>query len=419
MSRSFPMRVRRTGAVAPFVAVMLVVLLGMLAFSTDLGYYTVVRTEAQSAADSASMAGAAKLFDREVISTRGVIGGFPLQDSADVQAAKQEARKFAALNKVGGLPADLHDSDIDVGYLANPYDHSRFNEQGEMEQGGWPARPYNAVRVRVRRDASHGGGLATAFGRLLGPEKLDVMATATAVFEVSSTYGFELYPGSPGKSKLLPFALRLEDWNALVASTAPGPVRLPSGRTITIYDDHTANPDIDGPAGVSDSPDNVREVKLYPQNRDLTPGNFGTVDIGGHNNSSSDLRRQILEGVNAADLAILGGEFSPGPDHPVNLNGETGFSGGIDDNHRSALEAITGQGRIIPLFDQVQYPGNNAEFRIVGFAGITIVDVRFQGSLHDRHIKIQPRFVFDPSAKVRPGDSFNNVYVSRGLELAR
>ncbi len=51
-------RPARRGAVAPLLALLLIPVLGMVAFSVDLGYMIVVRTELQNAADAAAMAGA-------------------------------------------------------------------------------------------------------------------------------------------------------------------------------------------------------------------------------------------------------------------------------------------------------------------------------------------------------------------------
>ena len=51
--------------------------------------------------------------------------------------------------------------------------------------------------------------------------------------------------------------------------------------------------------------DGIREVNLYPQGTG-SPGNRGTVDIGGANNRTADIARQIVNGITAQDLADLG-----------------------------------------------------------------------------------------------------------------
>ena len=45
---------RRRGAVTPLMAIMLVVIVGLLSLSIDLGYIAVVRSQLQNAADSAA-----------------------------------------------------------------------------------------------------------------------------------------------------------------------------------------------------------------------------------------------------------------------------------------------------------------------------------------------------------------------------
>src|SRR5262245_8267163 len=58
-------RVRRA-AVAALLALMLIPILGMIAFTVDMGYVICCRTEIQNAADAAAMAGAQQLMDSSV-----------------------------------------------------------------------------------------------------------------------------------------------------------------------------------------------------------------------------------------------------------------------------------------------------------------------------------------------------------------
>src|SRR6516162_11339861 len=52
---------RRRGAVAPLCALLIVPLLGMCAYSIDVGYIIVCHTDLQNAADAAALAGAERL----------------------------------------------------------------------------------------------------------------------------------------------------------------------------------------------------------------------------------------------------------------------------------------------------------------------------------------------------------------------
>src|SRR5207249_4652232 len=61
MRHIFHNQARRRGAVVPLFALLVVPLMGMLAFSIDLGYIALVATDLQTAADSAALAGAEQM----------------------------------------------------------------------------------------------------------------------------------------------------------------------------------------------------------------------------------------------------------------------------------------------------------------------------------------------------------------------
>ena len=104
-----------------------------------------------------------------------------------------------------------------------------------------------------------------------------------------------------------------------------------------------------------------------------------------------------------------------GDDGTLLLNGDTGLSAAIKDD----LTAIIGLPRAIPLFDQVSGPGNNAMFRIVGFAGIQIVEVTLTGPMNSKRVVIQPAFVVDPTAITGPGSPAFGDFVYEPVKLVR
>jgi hypothetical protein len=157
-------------------------------------------------------------------------------------------------------------------------------------------------------------------------------------------------------------------------------------------DKYSYNPNT---GGTSSGGDGVKEVDLYPYGTSaLPPGNRGTVDLGSPNNSTSDLKRQILYGQNATDLSYFGGSVRT-DDGPIQLNGDTGISAGIKDE----LEAIKGQPRLIPLFSQVTGPGNNATYTITRFVPVRIVYVKLTGN--PKSVVVQPAPYSSPT--VIPG----------------
>ena len=136
------------------------------------------------------------------------------------------------------------------------------------------------------------GLIPAFFSRAWGNQGESLAARATSV--VSSTViGFQV-TDQTGNANLMPFAMQLSKWNAMVGGSGPDNYKLDSNGNVT--------------AGS----DGILEMNLYPLSNGTggaAPGNFGTVDIGSTNNSTADLSRQILEGISSDDLSHLGGSL--------------------------------------------------------------------------------------------------------------
>jgi hypothetical protein len=236
----------------------------------------------------------------------------------------------------------------------------------------------NAVQVRVQRTSNQNGQVPLFFARVLGYDKESLTAQATAAY-VSSFSGFRA-PSDGDTLNILPFALDQDTWNNL--NTA--------GSDNWTYNAATKT--------VSAGADGVMEVNLFPQGTGM-PGNRGTVDIGASNNSTADIARQIVYGINASDLAYLGGSIQFNSSGVLHLNGDTGISAGVKDE----LASIIGQPRMIPIFSNVVGPGNNADYTIVKFVGIRILDVKLTGSMSTKHVTIQPCHVVAKGGIYSPG----------------
>ena len=131
-------------------------------------------------------------------------------------------------------------------------------------------------------------------------------------------------------------------------------------------------------------------MNLFPQGTG-SPGNRGTVNIGASNNSTATLCRQITEGISPADLAYYpGGQLTFDASGNLYLNANPGISAGC----KSALASIIGQTRLIPIFTSVVGNGNNAEYDIVEFVGVRIMDVNLTGSMSSKHLTVQPALVY-------------------------
>lgn len=166
--------------------------------------------------------------------------------------------------------------------------------------------------------------------------------------------------------------------------------------------------------------DGICEVKMYPTHvgqaingRPHGAGNFGTVDIGNLNNSTPDLERQIRYGPSAADLQSYGGVLQLDEEtETLTLFGDTGLSAALKD----PLEDIVGLPRTIMLYDQVGDSGDNTNYRIVGFVGVTVVDINLISAA--KYVTVQPTLVTDPTA-VTGESRGQNYYVGHSVRLVR
>lgn len=387
---------KRRGAAVALTAISSTLLIGFVALTVDVGMLYNVRAELQRTADAAALAGAWELFDHAKLKGTSA----PSEMSTSIAECRTQASVTAYRNpvqKVGPL-VDLNSSnalngDIVVGYLHNPND---LTEQLSF------ANPsdFNTVQVRVRKDNVRNGPVQLWFARIFGINTTNMEATAAATFKDGVT-GFKVTEET-GNCQLLPFALQVDVWKALLAGTK------------TTGDGFSYNTTS---KTVTSGADGINELNLYPGggtgSAKLEPGNFGTVDIGPSNNSTADIARQIRYGVSAEDLAALGGQLKL-TNGSLQLNGDTGLSAGVKDD----LAAIIGQPRIIPLFSQTSGNGNNAYYTIVGFAGIRILDVKLTGSMKSKQVIIQPCVVCDSTAITEEG-SGPSYFVYQPVHLTR
>jgi Flp pilus assembly protein TadG len=347
----------RRGAITVLAAIMATVALGLVAFAVDVGYVLATKQELQRTADAAAMAACWKFAERSA------------NRAAPTDAmteARSSAAAFALNNKVSNVQpaidaniANTGSGDLVFGTITDLYDYNAvLNTTNSSE--------FNAVRMKVRRDGTLNGESPFFFARLFGQTSLGLTAEATAGF--SRRIRGVRTPSSGTNVDILPYALDWDTWDALMHGTGTDNWRWnPSTKT------------------VSSGGDGILEVNLFPQGTG-SPGNRGTVDIGGSNNSTSDIARQIVHGVSPADLAHIGGSIDLGEDGELDLNGDTGISAGVKDE----LASIIGKPRLIPIFNKVVGPGNNATYTIVHWAGIRICEVKLTGSMNQKRVIIQP-----------------------------
>ncbi len=359
---------KRLGSILVMAAGMMIMVFGFLAFTVDVGYIALTKAQLESATDAGVRAA--------VIELKQGLGNGATLTSEEVQAAaSQAAIQVAAANRAGDQQSVYADPVRDVRLGQVIYDPSTGTWQKH-----WGVSPYNMVELSLHRDqesAADGnqgletngdGPLPLFFAPVIGHD--DAKLTTKAVGALLPGNGFRVPSGGSQTADLLPFALDLQTWHALIHEGQG-------------QDNFTVNPKT---GSVTCGGDGILEVDLYPYgNQNLPPGNRGTVDLGAGNNSSSDIARQILHGMNSYDFSFFpNNEVKASFDDPLMLNGDTGISAGFKDE----LESIKGQSRAIPIFTHVSGNGNNAMYRVVKFVGIRIVEVKLTGN--PKRVMIQP-----------------------------
>lgn len=363
--RKLPYRApqNRKGSIIALSTMMLVMILAFTSFTVDFGWITLTLAQMQNASDAAAFAGASEL---------GPGTGLAPASTADeiLTASTSAARDVADANPSGDLESTYIDimQDVRLGQLQWIEGEQRWAEV-------WGAQPYTLVEVEVHRDRGTAldvngqamdGPLPLFFAPVIGHKNAGLQVSSAAA--IMPGIGFRITGNSSSHADVLPIALDVETWDALLQGNGD--------------DDFGYNAQLNK---VENSPDGILEVSLYPSgSSSLPPGNRGTVDIGSPNNSTADLKRQIRDGINADDLSWFGGELRF--DEALELNGDTGLSAGIE----SVLKEIVGEVRAIPLFSSVSGPGNNATYVIDRFVGVRIMNVRIKGNPSKRHVVVQP-----------------------------
>jgi Flp pilus assembly protein TadG len=181
------------GVTLVYVALLLVVFLGMAALAIDIGYHRVVRNQLQNASDAAALAGCNRLYDRAVVV-------FPAPPP-DWAAATAEATSAIGINTADNQV--LSDGTIATGWWnitqsppgslwPNPLTNPPPNTPPDPNYGP-------AVSVTITKSGSQNTGpIVNFFGGILGVSTTDIGATATAV---------AASPGSVRQGAVVPVAI--------------------------------------------------------------------------------------------------------------------------------------------------------------------------------------------------------------------
>ena len=295
--------------------------------------------------------------------------------------------------------------------------------------------PYNMAEVTARRIRADGTQLPLTFAAVIGHTDAEVAAKSVkAAFPAGE---FRIPPGASGGTPsggpwchLLPFTVDLPTWNTLLdayfnefalqpAAGNPylfaqaGPFTSGSQLQLSLSDPQvfalfaaigfgngngggstSMNPSFEDEYAydpvtgqVTEDQDGIPELNMYPDlNSSLPPGNRGMVDLGSPNNSTSDVKRQIVYGLNEYDFSFFPNNTISVDPGPLYLNGDTGISAGMKDE----LASIIGRPCAFPIFIEVAGNGNNAMYTIFKFVGIRVMAVDLTGGPTNRYVYIQP-----------------------------
>jgi Flp pilus assembly protein TadG len=366
---------RRRGAVIPLIALLLVPLLGMLAFSIDCGWMVLTKTDLQHTADAAALAGAEKLQELYV---QYNMPQQPDQATILTQATTNlpgspmaTAEAFASYNKAGNVSITVLDSDVTFGFTDASGNYT-------SPYTGFP----NTIQVITRRDGTANGSLNLFFGAILGMPTQDLECTARATIYSATVNTLQVIPGV--SAHILPVALDYRVWDQFYANG-----QSPDG---TIH---------------WNSVNGMPELHVYPV-PGQAPGNFGLLDIGPPANNIPAFRTWIDDGATPNDISWL---LNNGL-LPVSMQDPQWWKcgPGLKSTLSNAFQSVMWEPNLIPLFQAVQYPsaannytyiaagnqGQSAVYDIVGFVGITVSQATNNGNNMD--ISIQPMANVDPTA---------------------
>ncbi len=352
-SRDSTIETRSRGVILVQFTLLLVVLLGLTALAIDTGMIATARVQLKTVADAAALAGARQLASQRRIST--TIANLTIE----VNEATAQAIAVGNANSVLGKKAQLTSSDIVVGYK----DVSSPSPDDPPDTSGSSTR-YNSVQVTANAT------VAALFSRVFGSNGSNLSVTSTATVGVVETSGFKSINNR--RPKILPIVMDEVAYNLMISGMGG--------------DSYSFNP---SSTAVTAGADGVKESVTYPVKAGLS-GNWGTINFGVSNNSTSTLGDQIRNGMTTAQLFK---EYSDGVvTAPHSFSANPGISAGI----KSDLTSMIGKSTAVPIYDASGGNGDNAYYHVVKFATVRIVAVNLAGS--NKYVVVQPAISDDATA---------------------
>jgi len=356
---------RRRGAVTPLAALLLVFLLGMVAFAVDMGYVVLAETELQSAADAAALAGSEQLMQGFVqynLPNQSAANKASILSTAQANA-RTTAQTYAGYNAAGGVNSlTLNSSDIQFGFT-----NASNNYTPQPTYTGYP----NTIKVTMRRDSTANGSVALFFAPVLGVKNQSLQTTASATLFAGSINSFS----APPLTGLMPMTYDVNNWNNFVATGKD-----PDGN---ISLDASGNP----------------EIVIYPSVS--APGNFGQLSLNDSHVGESTEAGWVTNGISSSDLnALTSNNLIPLSAHDPtkwDWQGDTGMKSSLV----STINSCVGQTFILPLFNPYSPApsysagtgnGSHYYYQIVQFVPVKIMPSSSGG------VTVEPTALLEPNA---------------------
>jgi Flp pilus assembly protein TadG len=366
-------RPTRRGAIVPFAAFLLIVLIAMVAFAVDTGWVVTARTELQSAADAAALAGADPLMNAYVQyqlaaqNPANAKNGYQSTILTNAMSSAQtNAQLYASKNGAGGVSSlTLNSSDITFGFTDANYNFTAYDSNN-------PVFP-NTIKVTMRLDSSANGALGLFFAPAIGTKSVAVTATASATIMGGSINNFS----STGNNiSMLPMTYDVNAWNNFIQTGQ--------------WPDGTSQFDSNG----------IPELQVYPSVKDS--GNFGQLSLNDSHVGESTEAGWVNNGMAPSDLAALqSANLIPLSSHPANTwdwQGDTGFKASLVMD----VNSYPGKTFLLPLFNPYNSSSSNYQagtgqganyfYDIVQFVAVTIMP-----GGGNRQVIIEPAAMSDPS----------------------
>lgn len=374
---------KRRAAVIPIAALLMGLLVGMLAFSIDIGYICAVQAELQNAADAAALAGAQQMqtpfvsFYSPGQTQQSQIYLQVTTDTSDSSSPIPTAQRYAAYNQAGGVNIQVPTSDISFSY---------YDGTSPFIPASYPTYFPNTITVTTRRDSVANNPLGLFFARIFGMTTMNLTATASATIYAGDVSSLQVINGV--NAHILPVALDVNVWTNFANANWTSAWL---GSNVT--------------TGSNGNP----QLQVYPFATG-TPGSFGLIDTGVPSNNAPAFRNWIDTGSTPNDISyLLNNSLLPvSPSAPEPWKVGPGMTSTLLSNFQSQM----GVPNLIPLFVPVipvpgssnpgdnytaaNYQGQNATYAVVGFVGVTITQADGSGKAN-MTISVQPTAIVDPT----------------------